>query len=527
MQRQIPKSVLSAVTEMLVPGSSPGDAKKIQSAEYKFPPTRSIVSGRGQVVHFAQKDEYNPQTETTIIEMSESKQYIYGRNTTLQFDITNNSTSSVLYTGLLSSFLNAIRTITIRSKTGTELERIERANVLARYRLLTEASTSWLESSGKRLVGLDQAIAPTKSAHVVLPMFLVSGMFAATPLLPPELISGARIEIEWETAHVAWQWSGTPATATFTSGLYWSGTPSDEPISSPLIANNQSTSLGHGCVIDVTTGGSSITTDTGTAAAPAFYYRKGDTFTLYPLNFGVFKDVAIDTVTPKTGTTQVYTISKPRIVADQYTLHPSIVKELQGRASGGSLMYCFETYSNDRFYSSQTTPTLTSKESLSRVSEAICIIRDTATVGSVTSDSFSGGEATPKATVTGFRYKIGNNYFPLQPIKEETSADFSATTGNQIDAQQLYAVGRLDDTRCGAYISNDGKSLDSPYLGGIPIRMPLDLSAQVGGTGVPISAQRQLVLDLLMGSSTARVFDVYLKHTKAIKIGSSQQLVRV
>lgn len=183
---------------------------KINQLEYKLPPDLSVVVSRTQTSQFFAQNAYLPGS-TAVCILNTGSSYIYGPNSYLTFTVTNTSVTSgaaAVAAGFgTGSATNLIRRITITSRSGDVLERVDNLNLLSHIRARYMHDATWFDSTGS-LMGYGAKDATAASAtklgpggvkRVVIPMSEISGLFRHPNLLPSALMSGCRIEIEWES----------------------------------------------------------------------------------------------------------------------------------------------------------------------------------------------------------------------------------------------------------------------------------------------------------------------------------------
>jgi len=182
---------------------------------YKMPQSLSTSVNRTFKREFAQKQTYL-QGQTMVFDLNTGSDYIDPTSCMLSFDLivvatTNTPTVNDEYSfGQTSgTAANLISEIRILSKNGTEIDRTQNANVLAKvmtdYTYSVEGQKT-LEMAGYLAAGgadfsANNAVPVTKK--FVIPMSLISGFFRPTVKgmkLPSGLTSGLRIEMTLEVA---------------------------------------------------------------------------------------------------------------------------------------------------------------------------------------------------------------------------------------------------------------------------------------------------------------------------------------
>lgn len=183
----------------------------INKLDYTLEPDLSVAVSRSYKRHFAQQSSYSPGQRAIMI-LNSGAEYICGPKSSLVFDIVNTSTDQLFDFGT-GSACNVIRRLILTSRSGDEVERVERCNLLCQSRLAWEHNESWSKSVGSAM-GVEKSVIPNGSLRCVIPLDQISGLFAHDKLLPSHLASGLRFEIELESAALAVKY---PNTATPTS----------------------------------------------------------------------------------------------------------------------------------------------------------------------------------------------------------------------------------------------------------------------------------------------------------------------
>ena len=183
----------------------------LNKLDYTLSPDLSVCVSRAYKRHFAQQPNYKPGQRSIII-LNSGSDYIDPKNTALVFSVTNGGTHDVTWGN--GSCANLIRRVVLTSRSGDELERVERANLLAPVLDRYERSEDWISTIGGVSGYRDKAAVAAGAADIyvgnteryVLPLGCITGLFRSFDrLLPSMLCSGLRLEIEWETAAVAFQ----------------------------------------------------------------------------------------------------------------------------------------------------------------------------------------------------------------------------------------------------------------------------------------------------------------------------------
>jgi hypothetical protein len=99
------------------------------------------------------------------------------------------------------SILNIIKNITISSRSGDEIARIQDFNKLANMVMPYKHNSLWFSTVGQSLAQGEYLFPDDhdkKYPHFAIPIYLLSDFFAYGRLMPAMLCSGLRVEIDWE-----------------------------------------------------------------------------------------------------------------------------------------------------------------------------------------------------------------------------------------------------------------------------------------------------------------------------------------
>jgi len=170
---------------------------------YKMPKSLSLATNRTMTRQYFQRSSYVA-GDTAIIDWNTGSSYVKACNSYLVFDLACIGANAEANFGS-GSAANIIRNITIRSRSGTELDRIERCNLWSKNQLAYENGDDWYKKYGQLLgIGVSRAIADdanvTETAtRFVIPLAAISGFFKPTlgQLIPPQLASGLHIELQF------------------------------------------------------------------------------------------------------------------------------------------------------------------------------------------------------------------------------------------------------------------------------------------------------------------------------------------
>ena len=186
---------------------------------YRQPQALSLAKSRTQVKQFFQRSDYpSAQGKTAIIDWNTGSSYIDVGNSYLSFKvIAKNTAGNTEFSYGSGSAMNVINRITIRSRSGTELERLEGANLWSKINSDFSLPKNFKETMGSAM-GMDGTLSspPNRMTYetsasdgsveydirAVIPLRLLCPFFQPLKgqLLPPQLASGLHIEIVFENS---------------------------------------------------------------------------------------------------------------------------------------------------------------------------------------------------------------------------------------------------------------------------------------------------------------------------------------
>jgi hypothetical protein len=172
----------------------------VNNLVYALQPDLSVAVSRTMIKQFPQAQKHTSR-DSMIFTLNSGSSYIDFRDSYLSIDVTNLSNAGSAWFGSAGgSACNFFNRLTITSRSGQVLERIDRANQLAAIRVLYEKSPGWLATAGS-LMGAGVSAAnlawtPSTSVRFIIPLGCLS-VFANTckQLVPAQCASGMRIEL--------------------------------------------------------------------------------------------------------------------------------------------------------------------------------------------------------------------------------------------------------------------------------------------------------------------------------------------
>ena len=162
----------------------------VNNLQYALKPDLSTVVSRTTLTQYFALQAYSPNSSMICIFNTGSA---FVGESYLSLDVKNTSTASISFgTG---SACNLINRVTISSRSGSVLERVDDSATLS-Y-ILQYASFSQAELASKAVrMGKGVILASGTTARVIIPMSVLSGLFSVNYLLPSCLMSGLRIQLD-------------------------------------------------------------------------------------------------------------------------------------------------------------------------------------------------------------------------------------------------------------------------------------------------------------------------------------------
>ena len=198
----------------------------VNNLVYTQPKELSLAKSRTHTKQFFQRSDYaNASGKTAICEWNSGSSYIDVSNSFLVFDVKVNTSGATgdTYTFGKGSAMNLVNRITIRTKSGSEVERLENANLWSKVDTQYSLPENYAKTVGS-MMGMgttDQRleyVADTKTIRMSVPLARLCPFMR--PLkgqhMPPQLASGLHFEIVFETGVKGFVFPA-PSTATVTS----------------------------------------------------------------------------------------------------------------------------------------------------------------------------------------------------------------------------------------------------------------------------------------------------------------------
>jgi len=171
---------------------------------YQLQPDLSVAVNNTYKKQYFQNPEYSSSQRAVCI-WNTGADYIDTRSSFLRFHVKVPSTFKNYFTfGETGSALNLINQITISSRSGDELCRIQGLNQLNAMITPYRYDEEWMHTVGQ-MAGFGTSKITENGATFAIPLYLLSDMFGYGRLLPSMVASGLRIEIDWEKPSVAFE----------------------------------------------------------------------------------------------------------------------------------------------------------------------------------------------------------------------------------------------------------------------------------------------------------------------------------
>lgn len=187
----------------------------VNQLSYQMPPSLGIASSVRHRMEFAQMNSYtvgsNGGASPIVFDLQSGSSFIDPAVSYFVFRVSHvaNPVSPVPMGFGSGSVANIIQTVTVRSRTGREICRVENFNLITKYNDLIQNNTDRLstimKSQGYTPIGAYYGEeVPSAGRTFILPMATIPCFSVINGrLLPPQLCEGMRIELLLEAAQVA------------------------------------------------------------------------------------------------------------------------------------------------------------------------------------------------------------------------------------------------------------------------------------------------------------------------------------
>jgi hypothetical protein len=181
---------------------------KLNSLKYNLPESLSVVTAR-QIQRYPSLSQDHVGGASTVYFRTETgARFVDGRNSWVRLQLSVTATTAHFASG---SIAKCIRSVVIRSASGTELDRTQNFNVLNRNLKRWTCPPDFFSGPMGTLQGFDDSTTDltTTSSYYYIPLAELSGFFANSKLIPSMVMSGLQIELELEAPAIAFKSTGT------------------------------------------------------------------------------------------------------------------------------------------------------------------------------------------------------------------------------------------------------------------------------------------------------------------------------
>ena len=187
-------------------GTIRGESKNMRSLlrfndlVYEEMANASLISQRHLERFNSQSLNYSSESSSIDFIMQTGDQLLDPENSCVQFDLkVTTALNTETFTFGTGSIMNIFRDAIFHSRQGDEVDRIDSVNVYRANADLHEQK-DWFETSGS-LMGYDTAALATNTSHFFqIPLDRILNIFGTGRLVPSQLVSGARLQMNIEKA---------------------------------------------------------------------------------------------------------------------------------------------------------------------------------------------------------------------------------------------------------------------------------------------------------------------------------------
>ena len=204
-------------------GTIRGESKNMRSLlrfndlVYEEMANASLISQRHLERFNSQSLNYSSESSSIDFIMQTGDQLLDPENSCVQFDLkVTTAANTETFTFGTGSIMNIFRDAIFHSRQGDEVDRIDSVNVYRANADLHEQK-DWFETSGS-LMGYDTAALAVNTSHFFqIPLDRILNIFGTGRLVPSQLVSGARLQMNIEkAAKRLFKFSATAAGVAFT-----------------------------------------------------------------------------------------------------------------------------------------------------------------------------------------------------------------------------------------------------------------------------------------------------------------------
>lgn len=425
----------------------------VNDLTYLLEPDLSVAVNVTHKNHYFQSSSYT-NTQRGVCILNSGADYIDTRDSYLQFSVCLNEANAAGYFGTSGSAVNLIKTITISTRSGDEISRIVDCNRLNHMINAYRFDKEWANTVG-RSMGLGGSVVNTTNKDETtfcIPLYLLSDFFGYGRLLPSMIMSGLRIEIEFEDPSIAFVHynpitaAGADAHAQFDQ-------------SATALANITIAAAGgpaptaaeyDAAMTKIKNALTVVSTPVAGATAPAKDPRYNE--------FRVLHNTSASQTASSPTTITTYTIEKPKMVLKSVQLTDATQRALNELSATNGLEIVYTDYERtEQNFASSSTMQVEVRKACSRALQAYARVRVTktgdlgmryekhlddgpdstywqkyggpavaATADKATSDvytpaRFDSFASEPLSQVSSYQWQLGSLYFPQQPLKDKNA----------------------------------------------------------------------------------------------------------
>jgi hypothetical protein len=185
----------------------------INSLKYTLPEQLSVVTAR-TIQKYPSLSQSHSSGDTIYFRCETGARFVDGRNSWIRMQLSvTGATDATFGSG---SIANCIRTVVVRSASGTELDRVQHYNYLNRNQKRWSCPPDYFTGAVGALQGWnDGANLVTSPTYFYIRLADLSGFFDNSKLIPSMVMSGLQIELELESPTIAFESTGAiPASYT-------------------------------------------------------------------------------------------------------------------------------------------------------------------------------------------------------------------------------------------------------------------------------------------------------------------------
>jgi len=175
---------------------------------YSLPMVNSLVQRRNLQTYNFSSSSYDSSSGQMSCTLQPGEGFINFQNSYMTFDIKCSANQSETWGFGSGSGLNIMETVTVNTRTGTQLSRSDKHNVLQIQEHKIHKSPNWFASVGQLMGYGAVGRAKDQDFQVIIPLNHISPVFSSPMLCPDAICSGMQIIISLERVSNAIVWSG-------------------------------------------------------------------------------------------------------------------------------------------------------------------------------------------------------------------------------------------------------------------------------------------------------------------------------